>query len=344
MPLRRRSIIETPRSVDLSLILRGFFATAVVFWHTIGYRLEFPALDSINIAGRLAVWMFFGLSGYVIGYGFFKPRYDLSTRGLIVYILRRAVRILPLFWVATAATLILLANQGRPADVGFRELLALQWQHIDYPVGVFWTLGVELQFYLVAPIIAWAVIAAGRAWPYVVGALWLGLWLMFGEVADDRSMLGNLQHFVTGMAIARLSVEGAGLQYVRRRTIAGLSIMAVIAIAVSNFLYHNGQFWTLRASLASDAAIIAILLLHCAVEQKRFAANTAMVLLMVWGTLAYGIYAWHGVILTVWPDLISNFPLTFALSLVLAYGSYVMFERSSMRIIRQMTSREPEGD
>lgn len=62
-------MIKTPKFLDLSLMMRGLMASAVVWWHTAGYSLDLPFLQPFNITGRLAVWVFFGLSGYVIGYG-----------------------------------------------------------------------------------------------------------------------------------------------------------------------------------------------------------------------------------------------------------------------------------
>ncbi len=80
-----RFLITSPKTVDLSLILRGLFASAVVFWHTIGaYHVDvIPAW--MNVPGRVSVWVFFGLSGYVIGHGFFSGRYHWWGRGLAVY-------------------------------------------------------------------------------------------------------------------------------------------------------------------------------------------------------------------------------------------------------------------
>lgn len=327
-------MIETPRSLDFSLILRGFFATAVVWWHTDGYRLDATGLDAFNTSGRLAVWMFFGLSGYVIGYGFFKPRYELSTQGVACYLLRRALRILPLFWLATAITISILYMQGRSFDVGLSQLLAFQWQHLDYPVGVFWTLGVELQFYLSVPLLAWAMIATGR-WSIAVGVgLWLALWLSFGDSPDDRSMIGNLQHFIAGMLIAKAYLSGSLDRFQRPWWMVLFACLGMAAICTANLLYHAGQFWTLRASLASDVAIIALLVVNCALAERALAPRLAGRLLMGLGVVAYGLYAWHGVLLTLWPGMGDSFLILFVSSLAVAIVSFVFFERPAMDVGR----------
>ena len=60
--------------MDLLLVTRGLMAVAVVVWHAEGYQGDFPSL--LNVPGRTAVWIFFGISGYVIAYGFISSELD----------------------------------------------------------------------------------------------------------------------------------------------------------------------------------------------------------------------------------------------------------------------------
>jgi peptidoglycan/LPS O-acetylase OafA/YrhL len=53
--------------MDLLLVIRGLAAISVLIWHAGGHQGGFPF---INVPGRTAVWVFFGISGYVIAYGF----------------------------------------------------------------------------------------------------------------------------------------------------------------------------------------------------------------------------------------------------------------------------------
>ena len=62
--------INLPRKIDLLLIIRGFLAYAVLVWHFKGYEYPIKELAFITIPGRMAVWLFFILSGYLIGFGF----------------------------------------------------------------------------------------------------------------------------------------------------------------------------------------------------------------------------------------------------------------------------------
>jgi peptidoglycan/LPS O-acetylase OafA/YrhL len=135
--------------MDLLLVIRGLAALAVVVWHSTGYLGEFPAV--VNLPGRTAVWLFFGMSGYVIAYGFIHKRYSLTLSDVKLFYLNRFLRIYPLFIALSfLAWISELAITGK-SPIGIRDipaqLLALQLHH-DYVLnGVFWTLGIEIQYY-----------------------------------------------------------------------------------------------------------------------------------------------------------------------------------------------------
>ena len=92
--------------MDLLLIVRGLAAIAVVFWHGFGAYHVNEISSLINIPGRTAVWIFFGISGYVISYGFIHKKYSFNFSSLKNFYTNRLLRIYPLF------ICISLSNQG----------------------------------------------------------------------------------------------------------------------------------------------------------------------------------------------------------------------------------------
>jgi peptidoglycan/LPS O-acetylase OafA/YrhL len=109
----------------------------------------------VNVPGRTAVWIFFGISGYVIAYGFLRRRYLIDGAGLKHFYLNRFLRIYPLFLLLSVlGWLTIWANSGvNPLE--WRDLpgqfFGLQFDHAYKLNGVFWTLGLEIQFYAMAP-------------------------------------------------------------------------------------------------------------------------------------------------------------------------------------------------
>jgi peptidoglycan/LPS O-acetylase OafA/YrhL len=116
--------------------------------------------------------LFFTLSGFFIG-GILIDQRD-SPRLISVFYLRRAVRILPIYYVTliAIAAAILLRMPGSyhlfPAWVyalfltNFAFALARAWDWL--PLSVLWTLAVEEQFYLTAPWVARAIPRSRIPW------------------------------------------------------------------------------------------------------------------------------------------------------------------------------------
>jgi peptidoglycan/LPS O-acetylase OafA/YrhL len=325
--------LAVPARVDVSLILRGLFACAVVWWHVDGYRGELPGF--VSVPGRVSVWVFFGLSGYVIAHGFFSGHHSLTRSGIAHYLLVRAARILPLFWLASVVAVVL-----RWPEVDFgrlpAQLLALQWSHMDYLVGVFWTLGVELQFYLVVPAVAAALLLAGQLGLALAAAGWLCALILFGGSVDKRTLLESLPHFLAGVAMARLATSDLA-ELMRPRFVAwGAAVVAIAALAAASEVYRSGSFWGHLGALTTDLAVVALLALHISVERRAIPATLPTRLLMGVGVLAYGIYAWHGVVLEFHMPLSDHLAVTLAASIALAVASYLALERPVLAWARSL--------
>ena len=87
------------------------------------------------------------------------------------FALRRVTRIVPGYLVALAGSLILLHGTGHPRDIGLSQLPlfllfvpnldAATRNMLDPPM---WTLHIEITFYLVLPLIGWAITRLARRW------------------------------------------------------------------------------------------------------------------------------------------------------------------------------------
>lgn len=72
--------IEIPRVLDVNLMLRALAVIVVIYWHVHGYRAEGYIEKISTVSGRFAVWVFFVLSGYLIGLSLIT-RYTFSLGG-----------------------------------------------------------------------------------------------------------------------------------------------------------------------------------------------------------------------------------------------------------------------
>ena len=204
------------------------------------------SLDSGPFAPLLArldfgVTVFFLLSGFLLYRPFAAaalagtPTAAMSRR----FYLRRALRILPAYWLAVLVTLgWLSARTADGGDWASYLLLVQTYNHhnLDPSLTQMWTLAVEISFYAVLPPLALAARGRRRAAGSAVArqaALLLGLVAVAvaSNVAAHHGRLGsaesliwlpaNLDWFAAGMALALLSCLPAGSTAGPGRTAGG---------------------------------------------------------------------------------------------------------------------------
>jgi peptidoglycan/LPS O-acetylase OafA/YrhL len=141
--------------------LDGLRALAVVLVF-LSHKAHVEAID----AGKIGVWLFFLISGYLIIGELHRNRLRIEQHGartsalLYVFFMKRTLRILPVYYLLLVALAIAHASfYQRDVDLGLAwhfVFLSNYWigvVHDGWPgtVSHFWSLAVEQQFYLVAP-------------------------------------------------------------------------------------------------------------------------------------------------------------------------------------------------
>lgn len=138
--------------------IRGFAVLSVVVCHLAYFNPASPLqniLFSFTKAGFLGVPMFFVLSGFLISYTVLKSQEKFNVRA---YISRRAAKILPPFLISLVVFSLLALLWKEPQNIWLSALAYLLtlpnftggWDDIN---GVYWSLMVEIHFYIVFPIL-----------------------------------------------------------------------------------------------------------------------------------------------------------------------------------------------
>lgn len=149
--MTHKTNIETHReSLRLLQVVRAIAAVMVVWYHAVIWN---PARDWAFAFGQFGVDLFFVLSGCIMA------MLMQDSPGPFDFVRRRAIRILPLYWLATLAftTVVLLIPSAQrtgivigPADVA-RSLFFIPYENTRgqmFPVlSVGWTLNFEVLFY-----------------------------------------------------------------------------------------------------------------------------------------------------------------------------------------------------
>ena len=208
-------------------LLRGIAAAMVVLFHAVPWLPFDPAAPPLiqrifHLWGKSGVDLFFVISGFVIMYS-----QSRAQRPFGAFLRDRALRILPLYWLLTAAFMALLlalpnSFTGQPPLTAERVLLSfgmVNWLLLrEWPIlFVGWTLEYEALFYLLFALASLILPLRRVAW--VLGPV-LALMAAMGWVED------MVLEFVAGMLIARLRISRGHLPH------AGL----VLALGVILFL------------------------------------------------------------------------------------------------------------
>lgn len=159
-------------------VLRGVAALLVVVYHLVDaerlYGQGQDLLSGIARLGYAGVDVFFVISGFVmttIAAGHYR-----STKNAGVFLARRAIRIVPLYWLYTSVVvaLLVLAPSALGAMYHEKSVLAsyLLWPQASFPLlQVGWTLIYEAYFYI---LMALAISMLNERWV----PIFLGVWAL----------------------------------------------------------------------------------------------------------------------------------------------------------------------
>ncbi len=155
----------TKNHLDGLLALRGFACLMVVNIHCNPPRNAL-FYQSYNLSwltfshGPVAVWIFFVLSGYLMGKVFYTERYTPDVQGVLNFWRNRAIRILPLYYFAVFILCLFVYTEIfkieywgyliRVCTFTYHSQMVSQQIAFDYAL---WSLSTEIQFYILIPFI-----------------------------------------------------------------------------------------------------------------------------------------------------------------------------------------------
>jgi len=366
--------------------LRGVAILAVFTQHLGDRFMPFVEGEAARLASPgVAAWgltvlhhahwgvdLFFVLSGFSLAQGYLRAfQRGVPATSARTFLLRRAARILPAYYLALAVALgSHLSALHRPASGAalVAHLLVLQGYFAPggiVLIGATWSLTTEIGFYLLLPLLARPLLAPSpprRRW--IVGAgLCLGAWATRAglhavtlepgvhtallEATQRRWIVSRLDQFVLGALAAAVHAEigAAGPSGARVRRAAPLALVLAIAALVVGFrlegeLYlEPGGSWPYAIiSLATAAIVLAATL--CEGRASRLVAPAP---LRTVGIVSYGVFLYHQLALGIagaalagatWRALAGNAALALTLALAAGAASWMLVERPALEWMR----------
>jgi len=249
------------------------------------------------LLGRFGVVVFFVLSGYLI----FRPFARRQLVGgwpvrLQSYATNRALRILPLYYVAVIVLLFTTLPGGPKGEEVWRSLLFAQYYSSTIRVvdGPLWSLVCEVQFYILLPLMAFVLLRAAKGEvrrALVVLTVWLlAMYEVYVFTPSSAppwqfSLPGNMVNFAAGMLLCVVEMRW-------RDTLERGSVQLALAVAAAGawiavFLHPSNEGALLAAVLVVALAIARPYPRSKLGGHRLFRLGTSL------GLASYSLYVWH---------------------------------------------------
>ena len=288
------------------------------------YHFMAPFTDTTSFATKGALWvlsygwtgvdLFFVLSGFLI------TGILADTKGATGYFrtfyMRRALRILPLYYAALAVIFTVPRFMNSP--VGARLTLPFSdqiwyWLYlqnfhrmrglIGQFTGHFWSLAVEEQFYLAWPVVI-LLLSRRRAFQFCAGLIALALamrvvWIFVMHELGWGVFFATptrLEGLAVGAAIALMARGTRGLEPARRIALP----VALVALAVIGFVYADSGYFAIANPILRSFGLTAIAVLYGSLlvvavlrPPRLISAVLESKPLAFFGRYSYGMYVIH---------------------------------------------------
>lgn len=301
--------------------MRGI-AVLLVLWYHIWEISWLPApaaaLQFIPETGFVGVHLFFYISGFVIVFPFVHAVFECrEPPSWAHFAYRRAIKIVPSYVLSILLAIAIgyahFASMSDAVRAIVTHLLFIHtWWADTYGAinGVLWTLAVEVQFYLIFPLLWFAF----KRSPWITGGAMIvasiayRVWAEHAFPIHAPQLTENLPGYLDIFALGMLSAY-AYVRYRGRITSNAASwLAALVALAGFAMLFALLQnLWSTRLVdqwamvwqtynrtwLGVSFAIIALASLVAAPAWRRTLGNP---LLLFFGTISYTLYLYHQVI------------------------------------------------
>jgi peptidoglycan/LPS O-acetylase OafA/YrhL len=309
--------------------LRAIAALSVLSFHAAFFAGMYTSDSVLRVylaqQGAAGVTVFFLISGFLLYRPFVRARLeDLPWPSTGAYAWRRFLRIVPAYWVALTViaiwlslTIVVKPAWHVPLFYGFGQIYTAGTSIGG--LGQAWTLCVEVTFYALLPLWAFAMRRLRLGWRAELAAL-AGMWVLslgwkaFALRHASPSALDSgpwlmplpnfLDQFAVGMGLAVLSVRGlpAGLERATARAWPWWALAAVAYwVLCSRIDLHgrlfedvSGRSFVLRHELMTVAAL-GLLVPAIFAWERRDATRRLLSWrpLLYVGLVSYAVYLWH---------------------------------------------------
>jgi peptidoglycan/LPS O-acetylase OafA/YrhL len=333
-------------------LLRFIAALAVLAFHyLIAYASVwgdrpaelFPAVAPVAGLGILGVELFFMISGFVI-------LMSAWGRGLGAFARSRFVRLYPAYWLSLIAIAALYGLTGAkalnpklsPENYLVNASMLQKLFNVGHASGVYWSLWVELRFYLLIAILVLVGVTYGRV--LIFGGVWLaaalGAKLLGNPLLNEIVMPDYAPYFVAGMALYLIHKNGsAWLPWLY--VVAGWAMSLPSALDRVHRRVDAAGFKNMPVTDLSVIITITVIFTVMALVALGLMRMRPRGWLTALGATTYPLYLFHSTIaVALIPLLVGDLPpwavatVTTLAVVLLSYAVYFFAERPIQRLLK----------
>ncbi len=336
---------RTPHLIALDG-LRGFAALLVIVSHSANHSF-LPKIFGDGL-GKMGVILFFGLSGFLMGYLYCRKHLNVKT--LWDYAVNRLARILPLYYFTVLLTIVSFCMFDFVLLKADSILKMVNNVALIRGSSILWTISVEVHFYFVF-VILWffavrsqSIKAAAALLAFQI-AVYLSL--TFLGVGLSSSIFSWLHVFLAGSLLGihypvlRRKFDALAQSTFFRVTVWATLLLAVLAIpGVRRMLGVPIAPQYLDPITVGYPLIVLTLTVFAAGPFILFRHH----ILRWFGKISYSLYLLHLIVLTfveiaIMEGLLPTqlgFPVTLALSSLVAWAAYTFLELPAQNALRSI--------
>ena len=278
----------------------------VILFHIHGYFINksgnafidsgsYPLLDTILTGGHNGVQLFFVLSGFILCLPFAQQYINRGKKvNLKKYYLRRVTRLEPPYFIAMIGLFFATLALGiynfpfllKSLGVSLIYMHNIILHHTPYLTVVAWSLEIEIQFYLLAPLL-FRVLKLSPATRRILLLICIAAIIALQQQykLPFKSLYNYLQYFLSGILLADLYVSGFGEKTLNKNIYSLPGFLLLIGILYAPGLGHTFETFIFPVVIMAFYLIV----LKNDMVKKAFSYRFIPII----GGMCYSIYLLH---------------------------------------------------
>ncbi|MFZ4455590.1 MAG: acyltransferase family protein [Bacteroidales bacterium] len=332
--------------------LRGIASLMVLVFHFFitpnsSYLTNRSVYQSLTLFGQHGVSLFFVLSGFVITRILINSKEDENY--FVRFYWKRALRILPLYYIFLFAFYFAL-DLLKWSNISHQLPYLLYYQNFDTIFNFvalgpshYWSLAIEEHFYLIWPLVVYFV--PTRNLLKVIFILFVAVFLvkyvmLFHGIGISKFTFARIDQLLFGAILSIMELKN---MFKNDKTRIYLFLILIGTLLINAILFlqaNNYPFWTELLKYTTLGLLFFTFLGWLITLNGDHPLNVLLSskVLQYLGKISYGIYIWHILVLFILnkyfltKNLILDFSLSIALSILVAHISFYYYERQFLKL------------